>query len=272
MAPRQLLLLLLLELERSIQPRKRAQSESALTAQTKAQPRCDCHSERLPASPPCLATISAAPEIFAIPAEDLREDKKSSQYLPSWDFRLFFWGCSRSRRSCRPPERTPSRCSSCLAPRCWSSTCKKSAAVAVAAKAGRPQCQWPHSIYTHIVVGTRVLGDSRPRTSYSLVPRPARTPSAVGCHCPGPRSPIGHRSRQLGARYNYNAARPLPAPAPARTHDTRRPPHASASAHTAHIPLPPACSTHLLGDGTAGLLYSSVRRFTPRLRRPPPYA
>ena len=29
-----------------------------------------------------------APEIFAIPAEDLREDKKSSQYLPSWDFRL----------------------------------------------------------------------------------------------------------------------------------------------------------------------------------------
>eukprot|EP00962_Isochrysis_galbana_P040785 scaffold14829_cov115-Isochrysis_galbana.AAC.2 len=30
-----------------------------------------------------------APEIFAIPAEDLREDKKSSQYLPSWDFRLF---------------------------------------------------------------------------------------------------------------------------------------------------------------------------------------
>jgi len=122
--------------------------------------------------------------------------------------------------------------------------------------------QWPHSIYTHIV-GTRVLGDTRPRTSYSLVPRPARTPSAVGCHCPGPRSPIGHRSRQLGARYNYNAARPLPAPAPARTHDTRRPPHASASAHTAHIPLPPASSTHLLGDGTAGLLYSSVRRFTP---------
>eukprot|EP00962_Isochrysis_galbana_P023193 scaffold6969_cov122-Isochrysis_galbana.AAC.4 len=44
---------------RSIWPRKRAQSESALTAQTKAQPRCDCHSERLPASPPCLATISA---------------------------------------------------------------------------------------------------------------------------------------------------------------------------------------------------------------------
>eukprot|EP00962_Isochrysis_galbana_P000212 scaffold54_cov113-Isochrysis_galbana.AAC.1 len=31
-----------------------------------------------------------APEIFAIPAEDLREDKKSSQYLPSWDFRLFY--------------------------------------------------------------------------------------------------------------------------------------------------------------------------------------
>eukprot|EP00962_Isochrysis_galbana_P028228 scaffold8892_cov107-Isochrysis_galbana.AAC.1 len=30
-----------------------------------------------------------APEIFAISAEDLREDKKSSQYLPSWDFRLF---------------------------------------------------------------------------------------------------------------------------------------------------------------------------------------
>eukprot|EP00962_Isochrysis_galbana_P033990 scaffold11440_cov136-Isochrysis_galbana.AAC.1 len=29
-----------------------------------------------------------APEIFAIPAEDLREDKRSSQYLPSWDFRL----------------------------------------------------------------------------------------------------------------------------------------------------------------------------------------
>jgi len=30
-----------------------------------------------------------AHEIFAIPAEDLREDKKSSQYLPSWDCRLF---------------------------------------------------------------------------------------------------------------------------------------------------------------------------------------
>eukprot|EP00962_Isochrysis_galbana_P013662 scaffold3872_cov123-Isochrysis_galbana.AAC.5 len=30
-----------------------------------------------------------APEIFAISAEDLREDKKSSQYLPSWDYRLF---------------------------------------------------------------------------------------------------------------------------------------------------------------------------------------
>eukprot|EP00962_Isochrysis_galbana_P052480 scaffold23877_cov145-Isochrysis_galbana.AAC.1 len=29
-----------------------------------------------------------APEILAIPAENLREDKKSSQYLPSWDFRL----------------------------------------------------------------------------------------------------------------------------------------------------------------------------------------
>ena len=38
-----------------------------------------------------------APEIFAIPAEDLREDKKSSQYLPSWDFRLFVphRGCER---------------------------------------------------------------------------------------------------------------------------------------------------------------------------------
>eukprot|EP00962_Isochrysis_galbana_P046233 scaffold18529_cov127-Isochrysis_galbana.AAC.2 len=33
-----------------------------------------------------------APEIFAIPAEDLREDKKSSQYLPSWDFRLLIGG------------------------------------------------------------------------------------------------------------------------------------------------------------------------------------
>eukprot|EP00962_Isochrysis_galbana_P040346 scaffold14600_cov110-Isochrysis_galbana.AAC.2 len=29
-----------------------------------------------------------APEIFAIPAEDLREDKKSSQYLPSWQLGL----------------------------------------------------------------------------------------------------------------------------------------------------------------------------------------
>eukprot|EP00962_Isochrysis_galbana_P013894 scaffold3951_cov121-Isochrysis_galbana.AAC.8 len=39
-----------------------------------------------------------APEIFAIPAEDLREDKKSSQYLPSWDFRLFF-AAARARAS-----------------------------------------------------------------------------------------------------------------------------------------------------------------------------
>eukprot|EP00962_Isochrysis_galbana_P013084 scaffold3741_cov114-Isochrysis_galbana.AAC.4 len=34
-------------------------------------------------------TPTHAPQIFAIPAEDLREDKKSSQYLPNWDFRLF---------------------------------------------------------------------------------------------------------------------------------------------------------------------------------------
>eukprot|EP00962_Isochrysis_galbana_P016051 scaffold4589_cov106-Isochrysis_galbana.AAC.5 len=38
-----------------------------------------------------------APEIFAIPAEDLREDKKSSQYLPSWDFRLL---CGRHNVTC----------------------------------------------------------------------------------------------------------------------------------------------------------------------------
>eukprot|EP00962_Isochrysis_galbana_P002158 scaffold558_cov120-Isochrysis_galbana.AAC.12 len=44
-----------------------------------------------------------APEIFAIPAEDLREDKKSSQYLPSWDFRLFnrFADQPSSCRLCR---------------------------------------------------------------------------------------------------------------------------------------------------------------------------
>eukprot|EP00962_Isochrysis_galbana_P017086 scaffold4907_cov122-Isochrysis_galbana.AAC.5 len=38
---------------------------------------------------PTKAKQAHAPEIFAIPAEDFREDKKSSQYLPSWDFRLF---------------------------------------------------------------------------------------------------------------------------------------------------------------------------------------
>lgn len=126
-----------------------------------------------------------------------------------------------------------------------------------------------HSTKIHNTVATQYIhthrrysGTRGHSAAYSLVPRPARAPSAVGCHCPGPRCPIGHRSRQLGAHYNYNAARPLPAPA--RTHDTRRPPHASASsAHTAHIPLPLASSTHLLGDSTAGLLYSSVRRLTP---------
>eukprot|EP00962_Isochrysis_galbana_P010321 scaffold2854_cov116-Isochrysis_galbana.AAC.10 len=40
-----------------------------------------------------------APEIFAIPAEDLREDKKSSQYLPSWDFRLLTY-----RTPCYPHQ------------------------------------------------------------------------------------------------------------------------------------------------------------------------
>eukprot|EP00962_Isochrysis_galbana_P007120 scaffold1916_cov123-Isochrysis_galbana.AAC.3 len=45
---------------RSKWPRKRARSEFALTAQTKAQPRCDCHSERLPAPPPSLAIILLA--------------------------------------------------------------------------------------------------------------------------------------------------------------------------------------------------------------------
>eukprot|EP00962_Isochrysis_galbana_P023843 scaffold7262_cov110-Isochrysis_galbana.AAC.1 len=39
----------------------------------------------------CVHAATGAPEIFAIPAdEDLREDKKSSQYLPSWDFRLLY--------------------------------------------------------------------------------------------------------------------------------------------------------------------------------------
>eukprot|EP00962_Isochrysis_galbana_P030497 scaffold9899_cov122-Isochrysis_galbana.AAC.7 len=45
---------------RSKWPRKRARNEFALTAQTKAQPGCDCHSERLPASLPSLATILLA--------------------------------------------------------------------------------------------------------------------------------------------------------------------------------------------------------------------
>eukprot|EP00962_Isochrysis_galbana_P001876 scaffold483_cov107-Isochrysis_galbana.AAC.10 len=44
---------------RSTWPRKKARSESALTAQTRAQRRCDCPPERSPASPPGLAMPSA---------------------------------------------------------------------------------------------------------------------------------------------------------------------------------------------------------------------
>eukprot|EP00962_Isochrysis_galbana_P008548 scaffold2380_cov102-Isochrysis_galbana.AAC.1 len=44
---------------RSKWPRKKARSESALTAQTKAQHRCDCPPERSPASPPGLAPCHA---------------------------------------------------------------------------------------------------------------------------------------------------------------------------------------------------------------------